>query len=675
MIKLNNLSIRIKLIASTALLIFLAFGFLSTYNFLVFKEKTLNRIEQRELPAYVDNTQQIIQNKLNKAVMVADVMSKSLLLQNWLKGNQNDTSDIKNFLKKLNSDYSVFPYLVSYKKLAGYTPKKVINFKKGDGSHLWFFKLKDKKIKNEFNIDEEDGSTFLWVNTKIFDDKKQFLGTISVGMNIEEVKDFVISRKFSKESSIMMIDKKGAIKIHEDTSLIAKNEDIIEGKTLQTSEKYEKIANRILKKSKVSFTYTDEKGKEKIIISRKIPEFDWRLIVEISKEEIVAPIRFLLFRNLLTGSIITVIIIILNILLTRKIIFRPLSLLIKVIENFSKGNLHTKFRINQKDEIGQLASAVEEMQEQISNIVNEITVSAEAITNASKEISYSSQQLASGASEQAASIEEVSSSMEEMVSNIEQNSNNAQETGKIADASSEKIADVNSSVLNTAKAMKSIVEKIAVVSEIAEKTDLLAINAAVEAARAGEYGKGFSVVASEVRKLAEHSQEAANLIDELSKSSVDIAENSGNLLENVIPKVKKTSILVQEISMASIEQRNGAQMVNKAILQLNDIAQQNAASAEELASNSEVFTDQAENLKKYISFFRLKPVEAADEISAVREEITRLNSLLGELNNKYGTKKDEKKITQIEKINISKLENKGIDIKMSSEDDDGYVSF
>jgi methyl-accepting chemotaxis protein len=233
----------------------------------------------------------------------------------------------------------------------------------------------------------------------------------------------------------------------------------------------------------------------------------------------------------------------------------------------------------------------------ITNVLLQVKQVADNVASASQQTSASSEEMSQGSSEQASSAEEASSSMEEMAANIRQNADNAQETEKISRKASKDAEESGVAVTQAVGAMKNIADKIAIIEEIARQTNLLALNAAIEAARAGEHGKGFAVVAAEVRKLAERSQTAAGEIGELSASSVGVAEEAGNKLQELVPNIMKTAELVAEISAASNEQNSGANQINMAIQQLDQVTQQNAAAAEELASTSEEMSSQAEGLQ------------------------------------------------------------------------------
>lgn len=259
--------------------------------------------------------------------------------------------------------------------------------------------------------------------------------------------------------------------------------------------------------------------------------------------------------------------------------------------------------ITKRSDKDELMIALSLMINRLNEIVVQIVESAANVASASTEFSASTVQIAQGANEQASSAEEVSSSIEEMNATIQQNTENAIQTERIASSTSEGMNEVNVASQKSLDAIRLIAEKIKVINSIAEKTDILAINAAIEAARAGEHGKGFAVVAAEVRKLAETSQKAAIEINSLSSTSLKVTEESGALMMKIIPDVKKTATLVQEISAASAEQSSGAVQIVKAIEQLSQVTQQNSAAAEEMSSTAEELASQAEALQEAISFF------------------------------------------------------------------------
>ncbi|WP_432738410.1 HAMP domain-containing methyl-accepting chemotaxis protein [Maridesulfovibrio sp. FT414] len=313
---------------------------------------------------------------------------------------------------------------------------------------------------------------------------------------------------------------------------------------------------------------------------------------------------------LVVGAIIALVIGLLTAVILSKAITGPILMGVNFAQRMSRGDFTQTLEIDQKDEVGTLATALNEMVHRLSEVVAEVGSSSENVASGSEELSATAESLSQSSTEQAANVEEVSSSIEQMTANIRQNADNAQQTEQIAVKSSQQAEDSGVAVIKAVDAMKNIAEKISIIEEIARQTNLLALNAAIEAARAGEHGKGFAVVAAEVRKLAERSGEAAREIGDLSSSTVTVAEKAGEMLSLLVPDIKRTAELVQEITASSTEQLSGAEQINKAVQQLDQVTQQNASASEEMASTSEELSSQAEQLQQVMSFFQVSDMAA-----------------------------------------------------------------
>jgi methyl-accepting chemotaxis protein len=288
-----------------------------------------------------------------------------------------------------------------------------------------------------------------------------------------------------------------------------------------------------------------------------------------------------------------------------------------VAERMAGGDLNIEIRERSSKDL--LMMALGKMVTKLKEIVMEVMHSSDSVASGSIQMSSTTEQMSQGATEQAAAAEEASASMEQMTANIKQNAENAQQTEKIASQAAGDAEKGGEAVVRTVDAMKQIAEKISIIEEIARQTNMLALNAAIEAARAGEHGKGFAVVADAVRKLAERSQTSAAEISSLAVSSVEISETAGRMLEKIVPDIRKTSELVQEINAASTEQHSGSDQINQALQQLDSVIQQNSAASEEISSTAEVLSAQAEQLKGTIRFFKIDPSRASTETKALKK--------------------------------------------------------
>jgi len=277
------------------------------------------------------------------------------------------------------------------------------------------------------------------------------------------------------------------------------------------------------------------------------------------------------------------------------------------------GDLAVDIKTNRSDELGTLAEALKTMMAKLKEVVTKIVAGAHQLNSTGIQFSSVSQDVSQGATEQASAFEEVSSTMEEIAANINQNTEHAKETEAITTRVVTEVKKVNAQAQQALESNKAIAKRINVINEIAFQTNILSLNAAIEAAKAGESGRGFNVVAAEVRKLAEKSQVAANEIARLVKDSVHMTANASDNLEKLIPSIDKSGQLVQYITAAGMELDAGVNQVNDAIQQLNVTTTQNAAGSEQLAAGAKDLTTQSEELINLVDFFHTEQQEEVNE--------------------------------------------------------------
>ena len=278
---------------------------------------------------------------------------------------------------------------------------------------------------------------------------------------------------------------------------------------------------------------------------------------------------------------------------------------VRFAQRVAEGDLTASIDLDQRDEVGQLAAALQEMVKKLREVIGDVSEVAEQIVVGSSVISDSAQNLSQGATEQAASVETTMAAMDAIGSSCQLNTDSSSTTQNIAIKASEDAAKGGEAVDQAVKAMKEIASKISIIEEIARQTNLLALNAAIEAARAGEHGKGFAVVAAEVRKLAERSQMAAGEISQLSASSVNISERAGAIIGKLVPDIKNTAERIRGISECSRQQRDGIAEIGQSTQQLGQVVQQNAADSEKLAATAEELSAQADMMNQSVAFFNL----------------------------------------------------------------------
>lgn len=466
--------------------------------------------------------------------------------------------------------------------------------------------LSGEQGQPEFLISRTIDDLALMFAAPIKGDYDEVVGVLVMALKGHALSAIMQSIEIGREHPYL-VDGEGYMIAHNDTSFVMQRENILSRESLHD------FSMGIMKCNETSIDeYQVPDGSKRRVAYTPVTGTNWKVVLPMNKSDIDRTV--INIRNM--SIIIMLVLIVLAAVVAVRTGFRlanPLTLFSNKLKNLAKGEIpqrvfsqkETEKHLSCEDEISTLGKSLETFVNKIYTTFVSINESSERLMNNVKRINSESQNVSNGANEQAAAAQEVASTMEQMVANIKQNNDNALRTSKIAQQSVENGQKGVTSVEETVAAMAAIDEKIVIIEEIAQQTNILALNAAVEAARAGEMGKGFAVVAREVRMLAENSRDAANSITELSQQGTTRSNESGRVISALLPEIQQTGSLVKEIVAASAEQEIGAQQINIAMQRMDQVTQNNAAAAEELAHMAGELNKQAQNLAEMIAFFKL----------------------------------------------------------------------
>ena len=432
-----------------------------------------------------------------------------------------------------------------------------------------------------------------------------FMGLTGMDFPLERLSEHFDNFKLYKNSFSIIIHNNGTFIYHPNKELYTKHFSVYFNQTFVNKNNF---INNFNSKKSFSGNFTDNKGKEfyfSFIAISPTNGDDFLYFGSFIPYTITTEESNSILTITLLASIIGLIIVFLITLILSKKIVSPIEKSIKIATIIGSGDFTVKTNFKSNDELGKLVDSLIQMSAKLNSLILNIKVDAQKLNSIGIEEQNKSTILTNSASNIASSIEEVSSSLEEIDSRISSTSEITLKAEKLSNFISSEIKKSSQLVKNTSETMKQIETKIGIINEIAFKTNLLALNAAVEAARAGKYGKGFSVVAHEVKKLSENAQKAAVEIEKTAQYGVNISDKSENKLSILVPYIENILKIVNEIALATSEIKIGITQINSAINTLNITAQESASTSDQLAENSKSLINKSNKLNSLVNIFKV----------------------------------------------------------------------
>ncbi|MAA71712.1 MAG: hypothetical protein CL679_08290 [Bermanella sp.] len=636
----NALAIRLKLsiVIGGALLVSLIASTLISNN--AMRDMVMGRIETEEIPASLNAVANAIEKEISTPIAISKSIAQNYYTNQWLAQGESSESmpDVIAYLKNMQTqNNAITSFIVSGNTKNYYTPKG-LSRQVTQSNDKWFFEFINSKKPYTLDIDSDPKlkQLALFINYRTQDGKS----IAGIGMSINQVTDIIKGYTIGEKGLVFIADKNGEIQIHPD-------ESVKPGTTINALMN-DNLSTELLNKERSTIIETHE-NKNSLLAAQYLPSLDWYVVVDIPTEEIQGPINASSLTLILLNLIVAGVLIAIGLWVAMGVA-RPVHRASNMLNQIASGDadLTRQMPVDTQDEVGQLAKA-------FNHFVHQLKVLIQAVGDTAKEVTYTAEELNQAAAKtetntdnQQQSVEMVAAAINQMGATVQEIAQNANETADAAKQASKESHDGQLVVNTTVDGINSLFDKmqgaskvittlatdvgeistvLAVIKGISEQTNLLALNAAIEAARAGEQGRGFAVVADEVRTLAQRTHESTEEINtmvlklqngaqdavsamnsgiETAQDSVESADTAGKSLAKITQAINAITDLSMQVATATEEQSSVVNELNNHILNIKTMSDDTAQETKTVSKKCKELTDASGRLNGMVSQFKLK---------------------------------------------------------------------
>ncbi len=599
------------------------------------------RINNEEIPATLNAVANAIEKEISIPLTISKSMAENTFTNQWLSQGEDQTrlNEIQNYLSATQqNNKAITAFMVSGTSNNYYVPSglsRTLSPSSSNDSWFYGFLKSGKKYSLDIDNDETLNTLTLFINYRTSDGKS----VAGIGMGINQVSDLVKNYTIGKEGFAFLANKDGKIQIHP-------NKDIKIGTDLATLFDND-IKNNLLKTDQINIIQTASNGGQ-FLAAQFIPSLNWYVVIAIPTREIFTPINNTSMQLVAMNVVVAIILLAIGLWVALGVA-RPIIRASGMLKDIASGDadLTKKMQVDTQDEVGKLAISFNSFVGQLQSLIRAISSNSQDVNSIAKNLSASSLSTQNNTEEQQQSVDMIATAMHEMGATVHEIARNANETANAARQSSTETSNsqniVNSSIeginslfgkMQSASAViKTLAQDVGEISSvlevirgISEQTNLLALNAAIEAARAGEQGRGFAVVADEVRTLAQRTQESTEEINsmihklqsgakdaviamdegiETARFSVEKADEAGESLNSIIAVIGIITDLSIQVATATEEQSSVVEELNSHILNIKNMSDSTAIESKNINDQCQTLTESSNELSNMIGNFKV----------------------------------------------------------------------